>query len=125
MQSFFCLNPFFSLLFRSQIRPDRNNFVAIDFNNIPEKNKHNFQIANTSTVLGSDYEYGSVMHYVRSAFAINTAIPTITPKQAGATLGNNVGATDLDIIKVRLLYQCFSGARNRQDYDTNLCSPDW
>lgn len=47
-------------LLHEQSRPDRDNFVVIDFSNIPAKNRHNFEIASTSATLGGSYDYGKL-----------------------------------------------------------------
>lgn len=98
--------------------------MTINLSNVPEKNRHNFDKAPGTAVLGSSYDYGSVMHYGRTAFAVNSNIDTITPKQSGQTLGQRNGPSNLDIIKLRLLYQCTSGTRNFADYQANLCTSD-
>jgi Astacin (Peptidase family M12A) len=107
-----------------QVRPDRDNYVRINFDNIEPKHVHNFDISTSSVLLGADYEYGSVMHYPSNAFAINKDIDTITALQSDVALGSTDGATEVDILEVQLLYQCISGPRTYQDYQSNLCTSD-
>lgn len=88
-------------LWHEQSREDRNFFVQINFNNIPQQSQHNFQqhIADGDD-LGS-YDYGSIMHYGRLAFASNPNQPTIVaPVQIGQRNRLSAG----DISSVGILY---------------------
>ncbi len=71
----------------------RNNFVTINFSNTPGgASDGNFILIPTSTSNGA-YDFLSVMHYSRKAFAVNPALDTITPLAAYAqfadVMGNN------------------------------------
>ncbi len=74
-------------------RSNRDTFVTINFGNVPGgAGDGNFILIPTSTNNGT-YDFLSVMHYSRKAFAVNSSIDTITPK-AGFTqfidvMGNN------------------------------------
>ena len=98
--------------------------MSINLSNVPEKNRHNFDKADGTTVLGSPYDFSSVMHYGARDFAINSNINVITTKPAGQSVGQRDGPSNLDIIKLRLLYQCVSGPRNYADYQANPCTSD-
>uniref|UniRef100_A0A0N5BD97 Metalloendopeptidase n=1 Tax=Strongyloides papillosus TaxID=174720 RepID=A0A0N5BD97_STREA len=68
-------------LFHEQSRPDRDNYLKIDMNNIDPKMRFNFDktsLANTET-FGIPYDYGSVMHYPRYAFGTGDKL-TMIPK---------------------------------------------
>ncbi len=107
-----------------QARPDRDAYVRINFDNIDEKQKSNFVIAESSQLLGSQYDYGSVMHYSRTAFALDENVDTVIPLDSGATIGQRDGASSWDIAKVHLLYQCISGPRDYSSYASNPCTAD-
>ena len=71
----------------------RNNFVTINFSNAPGgASDGNFILIPNSTSNGA-YDFLSVMHYARKAFAVNPALDTITPLAAYAqfadVMGNN------------------------------------
>jgi uncharacterized protein (TIGR03437 family) len=53
-----------------QTRKDRDNFVAINGNNIKEDQEHNFEIIDSSLKYGP-YDFDSVMHYGQCEFASN------------------------------------------------------
>merc|ERR1711963_61918 len=59
-----------------QCRPDRDNFVKIHFENINSQMAYNFNKGDLSRVsnYGVDYDYGSVMHYGKTAFSSNDKV---------------------------------------------------
>ncbi|KAL7445710.1 hypothetical protein ACHAXM_009879 [Skeletonema potamos] len=108
-----------------QNRPDRDNYVEIQFDNIEDRRakEHNFKISDEGATLDSPYDYGSVMHYSENAFALpNTK--TILPKGGNTIQYQREGASDLDIMKLKLMYQCESGERNWGDLVNNPCTSD-
>ncbi|KAL5017640.1 hypothetical protein ScPMuIL_007229 [Solemya velum] len=91
-----------------QSRPDRDSFVQIVYNNIiagKEKNFDKLPVDQADT-LNLPYDYGSVMHYSKTAFSKNFRDPTIIPKQKDAKIGQRNGLSQLDIQKINKLYQC-------------------
>ena len=107
-----------------QNRPDRDDYVTINLDNIIEKYRHNFDKRFASKDLGAPYEYGSVLHYSRNAFAIDGTNDTVIAKDPTAVLGQREGATVQDLLDIRLLYQCLSGPRDWSAYQDNLCTFD-
>ena len=108
--------------YHEQSRPDRDEYVTINFDNIigGADGPYASNFAKTSKIdsLGTDYDYGSVMHY--DEYAFSTGGPTI---DAG---GNNIGQRDEisqgDIIQIRLLYQCEDGRqRTKEEYNEKKC----
>ena len=89
-------------LWHEQSREDRDNFVTINWENIEEEAKHNFnqQISDGDDVL--NYDYNSIMHYPRKAFSINGK-ETITPPD-GVNIGQRTGLSDGDIAAVIYMY---------------------
>ena len=57
-------------------------------------------------LLGTKYDYGSVMHYGAYGFAVDRNIPTIIPLDPTATIGQRVKMSALDVERVQLLYGC-------------------
>lgn len=112
-------------LFHEQSRPDRDNYVMINDENIRDGKEHNFEKKTISQTLGNEYDYGSVMHYPTNAFSKNgqdTIVP-IRPLE-NKIIGQRTEADDQDIIDIRLLYQCISGPRSLSDYNTDHCTDD-
>lgn len=75
-------------------RPDRDQFVQILEGNIEEGKEHNFEIRPTGVTLGP-YDYGSIMHYPRGAFADGG--DTIVPLQ-DVSIGQRDGLSALDVL---------------------------
>ncbi|XP_046443279.1 low choriolytic enzyme-like [Daphnia pulex] len=93
--------------FHEHTRPDRDTFVRINFENILEKHVFNFNTNDASkvTTLGLPYDYDSVMHYSRYAFAIDKTRPTITPvPNENVEIGNRRKFSSLDLLKLNALY---------------------
>jgi len=90
-------------LWHEQSREDRDLFVVINWANIQAGMAAQF---NQHITDGDDvgaYDYGSIMHYPRNAFAINPAIDTITPTDPNAQIGQRTGLSALDIEAAALL----------------------
>ena len=110
-------------MWHEQSRTDRNQFVTINLQNVPEKNRHNFDTATRSANLGTAYDYGSLMHYGSNDFSTVPNVPVISTRN-GASIGQRVGPSATDLIELRLLYQCLSGPRSLSAYNSNLCTSD-
>ncbi|CAF1187129.1 unnamed protein product [Adineta ricciae] len=94
--------------FHEQSRPDRDNYLQINLENVRPNMVHNFEkYAWGSSVYnqGTSYDYKSVMHYETTAFSMNGK-PTMVPRQAGATIGRAEMLSALDIAEVRHFYGC-------------------
>ena len=89
-------------------RPDRDNYIRINWNNIPSHFFHMFQkcSSNVCTSLGLPYDYESIMHFSRTAFAKNRNRPTIERKDnPSKPLGGRL-LSSLDVEKIKTLYKC-------------------
>ncbi|CAF0981074.1 unnamed protein product [Rotaria magnacalcarata] len=94
--------------YHEQSRPDRDLYVTVNHNNIEIGKEHNFnKYTWGSTVLDqkSPYDFGSIMHYSSTSFSAN-GLPTITPKQAGAIIGQRDQVSAIDINEIRQFYSC-------------------
>jgi hypothetical protein len=62
-----------------QSREDRDSFVTIDLSNVKDDSRHNFdKHVGDGDDIGA-YDFVSIMHYDRRAFAKDTTVDTITP----------------------------------------------
>jgi hypothetical protein len=50
------------------------------------------------------YDYGSLMHYSNTSFAIDSTLPTIIPREPGAQIGQREKLSEKDIYKVNAMY---------------------
>merc|ERR1711990_845073 len=93
-------------------RPDRDEKVTINWENILEDSKHNFEIdPNRSYTLDQPYDLYSIMHYSLTAASKNGR-QTITPKENVPNkgeckkIGQTCGMSDTDAKQINLLYNC-------------------
>jgi hypothetical protein len=93
-------------LFHEHQRPDRDSYVSIDFSNVQENARGNFNVS-TAPLVG-EYDFGSVMHYPRNAFAIDPNKPVLVPlppfEQWAARMGTLADPSDTDHNVVAFLY---------------------
>ena len=59
-----------------QARNDRDDYITINWDNIKPGGKSQYTKCTRCTLQNTTYDYGSVMHYSDTAFAINRSIPT-------------------------------------------------
>ena len=96
-----------------QNRPDRDDYITVNFANIDPDNAHNFD-KYTADYFGTPYDYYSIMHYTEYAFSVNGQ-KTIIPKQAGVNLIPSYDKTydqiltNYDIKAIRASYSCSNG----------------
>ncbi|KAL8598811.1 hypothetical protein ACOMHN_015390 [Nucella lapillus] len=90
-------------------RPDRDDYVRIDINPVPGAMRSNFQRYNREFVdtMGVEYDYGSVMHYGKTAFSQNGKDQTIFPLDKSKTgqLGSRV-MSFADAKLANVMYKC-------------------
>ena len=91
-----------------QSRPDRDNFIRINFQNIRSDQVYNFDKKTTNIdTLGLPYDLLSIMHYEWNAFSMNGK-PTIEAYD-GTELKptwQKTALTDIDIEAIRKYYNC-------------------
>jgi hypothetical protein len=90
-------------LWHEQSREDRDLFVTINWANIQAGMAAQFnQHITDGDDLGT-YDYGSIMHYPRTAFSANGQ-ETITPTDPNAQIGQRNGLSAGDVAAVRAMY---------------------
>jgi hypothetical protein len=107
-----------------QKRYDRDDWVTINWDNIEPGKENNFIKLPEGEIdlLGTPYDYGSVLHYGAYAFAVDPTIPTIIPHDPNAEIGQRITLSALDIERVQILYGCLAAADSR--FFKNL-DPKW
>lgn len=75
---------------------------------VPSENKHNFKKYGHGSIdsLGVPYDYGSIMHYGKRAFAKWPWQTTIRPKKKGVSIGQRKRLSPLDVKQMNLYYNC-------------------
>ena len=94
-------------ILHEQSRPDRDEYVQINWANIRRGFEHNFRKVDTLdrpyTYIGP-YDFNSLMHYGTNAFSYNGA-PTINRRDGRyGRIGHMYGLTDLDVAQVNAMY---------------------
>ncbi|XP_041972189.1 zinc metalloproteinase nas-13-like [Aricia agestis] len=107
--------------FHEQSRPERDDFVTINYNNIKFGAENNFKKADPKEVDGYkvSYDYNSVMHYSEYAFSKNSQ-KTIEPRVSGAKLGQRDGLSRGDVRKVNNMYNC-----NKEEPESGWLNSVW
>ncbi|MBS1665436.1 MAG: hypothetical protein JST68_30620 [Bacteroidetes bacterium] len=96
--------------FHEQARPDRDNYISIQWDNIPSGNSKDFQMEDDGTAHGA-YDYCSIMQYPAMAFAVDKTKPTITCRTNGvftacpACMGVQAALTQTDLNGLDELYR--------------------
>jgi hypothetical protein len=98
-----------------QTRYDRDDWITINWSNIEPGREHNFEMKapGEMDLLGTPYDYGSVMHYDAYAFAVDDTIPTIIPHDPDAVIGQRDTLSAVDIERVQIYYGCLAAADSR------------
>lgn len=97
--------------FHEQSRPDRNEYVWVNYSNIKNDKHFNYQQAreNIPNMIGN-YDYYSIMHYRLNAFAIKPSIPTMIALRLTSTnkqfVGQLVSVTSGDVLRLNQANQC-------------------
>jgi astacin len=89
-----------------QNTPGRDSYVTINWGNIRSGYSSQFEEVSGSSYssFGAPYDYGSIMHYGRTAFSANGQ-DTITTKN-GAAIGQRDGLSNYDGFKVNKMHSC-------------------
>jgi len=106
-----------------QSRPDRDQYVRINFQNIRSGLAGQFRKASASQVqvFGQPYDYKSVMHYSEYAFSIDRRrLKTIEAINGISPLGQRDGFSQIDIKKLNALYECPSGETDASTAATDV-----
>ncbi|XP_067950686.1 zinc metalloproteinase nas-15-like [Watersipora subatra] len=104
-----------------QSRPDRDTFVTILYDNIPDDREHNFNINTNSEQYNTDYSYRSVMHYGRSAFSIDGSDTIITADPAFQSIIGN--APTFSFVDLQALHRHFECDALNGCPQSNPCAP--
>ncbi|XP_052086453.1 astacin-like metalloendopeptidase [Mytilus californianus] len=87
-------------------RPDRDNFVQVNYDNIPTAFQTFFAKVNDTTFFKSPFDYNSVTFFYPFAYAKDPSKPTMQAKYEGEVFPWSVSLSDFDIENVRAGYGC-------------------
>lgn len=89
-------------LFHEHTRPDRDNFVQIDWSLIKSGKEINFEILNAGVESYGAYDYGSIMHYGANFFS--TSDEPVIQVPDGIEIGQRIALSEKDIAAVDQMY---------------------
>nr|BAM93564.1 hatching enzyme [Pungitius sinensis] len=91
--------------YHEHTRADRDNYISIKWDNIASYNQYNF-VKQESDYLNTPYDYTSVMHYGKTAFA-NPGTESIIPiPDPNVPIGQRVTMSQIDLLRIKRLYKC-------------------
>jgi len=92
--------------YHEQSRPDRDHYLKIRWENIPQQIQYNFHKQNDIDSRGSPYDYRSVMHYDKTAFGRGKITLDPIDKYYTDLIGTGSGFSKIDIEQLNNLYKC-------------------
>jgi len=96
--------------YHEQSRPDRDQYITINWENISEKLRHNFKKYNRGRTsdMGTKYDYDSIMHYGKKAFLKNKVFfwKTTINVKGSHKIGQRERVSELDAKEMNLYYEC-------------------
>lgn len=109
--------------FHEQSRTDRNDYVTINFDNIDPNNHDQFLIMNNTDSQSVPYDYYSVMHYWKRAFAVDATVDTIITDDPDVQniIGFGDAASPSDLFQLELMYRCSNGPRDYTEFCSTNC----
>ncbi|XP_061657366.1 bone morphogenetic protein 1-like isoform X3 [Syngnathoides biaculeatus] len=112
-------------------RPDRDDHVSINRDNIQQGQEYNFLKMEPGEVdsLGEVYDFASIMHYARNTFSRSVFLDTIFPRYdvngVRPSIGQRLKLSKGDIAQARKLYKCPRCGETLQESAGNFSSPDF
>jgi len=94
-------------VWHEQMRPDRDRYVDIIWQNIPLSVKGNFEMAKGAETLNTPYDFDSIMHYGATAFGSGKV--TIRVKDSRYRIGQRKGLSTGDVKLLKKMYKCAVG----------------
>jgi hypothetical protein len=95
-------------LHHEQSRPDRDGFIKVHWENIPDRIEYNFKKQSYDRVdsRGTPYDYRSVMHYDKTAFGSGKITMETVDPYFTDLIGAGSGFSDVDVEQINLMYRC-------------------
>ncbi|OQV19677.1 putative High choriolytic enzyme 1 [Hypsibius exemplaris] len=91
--------------YHEQSRSDRDQYIRVNLDNVIPQYRFAYQIEDTNN-LNTPYDYGSIMHYSTTYFAMDLRKPTMVALTPGKHIARSSQMTLIDKQRVNSLYQC-------------------
>jgi len=113
--------------FHEHTRSDRDQYITINWDNVPNEFKHNFAPCTSYHEGCQDsnvgYDYDSIMHYGKRI--TGTRADQITPKQTGVEIGQRKQLSKKDVEGLNKYYGCDPGSIDTTtQIEGSNCPPD-
>jgi len=94
--------------YHEQARPDRDDFLTIQWENITEDHKHNFDKLNNTIIdsLGFPYDYLSIMHYGGKTFGGGKVTMKTKDPTMQYVIGGGTALSKTDVKQINKMYNC-------------------
>ena len=95
-------------LWHEQSREDRDTYIRVNLANVQPGYEHNFNRHVSDGIDIGTYDYGSIMHYGKTAFSrngLNTIDIRIPPGTSTTTIGQRTGLSAKDKAAINYLYK--------------------
>ena len=89
-------------LYHEHTRPDRDNYIQVDWDRIVEGKGFNFEIYDIGAESWGEYDYGSIMHYGERFFSRDGGRTIVAP--SNVLIGQRVALSDGDIDSIDRMY---------------------
>uniref|UniRef100_A0A914H282 Metalloendopeptidase n=1 Tax=Globodera rostochiensis TaxID=31243 RepID=A0A914H282_GLORO len=109
-----------------QVRPDRDNFITIFWNNMDPQRYDMFAVspANKFSSYGIRYDFSSVMHYdskiAARQFGLKTMTAKVNPEENDAKMGQRNGLSPSDVEALNRMY-----CKSQNCIDNNVYCGTW
>nr|AAI62603.1 He2 protein [Danio rerio]BAD15104.1 high choriolytic enzyme [Danio rerio] len=92
--------------YHEHVRSDRDSYITIHWEYIATNEIRNFMKKNTNSQ-NTTYDYGSIMHYGKTAFTTVKGKETMTPyPDETVPIGKAKEMSDIDILRINMMYSC-------------------
>jgi len=94
--------------YHEQARPDRDDYITINWENIRAGSNHNFNKQKSSSInsMGTKYDYSSIMHYSKTAFGNGRVTIVTKDSSMQDVIGQRNGLSKIDVKQLNLMYKC-------------------
>ncbi|XP_057297970.1 zinc metalloproteinase nas-4-like [Hydractinia symbiolongicarpus] len=96
-------------IYHEQSRPDRDDYITVQWENIGESRKFNFKKQKASIIdsFGTKYDYKSIMHYGAYTFSKNKKPVMITKDPSmQKVIGQRIKLSEIDKEQINKMYNC-------------------
>ncbi|XP_060082176.1 meprin A subunit alpha-like [Ylistrum balloti] len=103
-------------------RPDRDNYVTVNMDNIDEKDQKFFTVGNATTFFNYPFDFESITFFYPYAYAKDPSKPTIQARYESQVFPWKVSLSNYDVSNLQRIYECGTDTSNRLDLLSGMIS---